>query len=136
MPTSRTDRDVAAGNDTAPVDVETISEITGQVLGLHLTTSTREDILAHAAAVHGFLNLLVREELGADQDPSVRDLIGKAYVLLAAEAPTRETPCFSAYAHVREAADITRRLLRVWVGRNREAGRHGRDAVRVTGERP
>ncbi|MFD6531050.1 hypothetical protein [Streptomyces sp. NPDC060184] len=136
MPTSGTENDVTAGHDTAPVDVETISEITGRVLGLCLTTATREDILAHAAAVHGFLDLLVREDLGAGHDPAVRNLIGKAYVLLAAKAPTRETPCFRAYAHVREAADITRRLLRVWAGRNREAGRHGRDAVRVTGERP
>ncbi|MGW2281006.1 hypothetical protein [Streptomyces sp. NPDC001770] len=136
MPTSRTDREAAADHATAPVDVETISEITGQVLDLRLTTSTREDILAHAAAVHGFLNLLVREELGADQDPFVRDVIGKAYVLLAAKAPTRETPCFSAYAHVREAADITRRLLRVWVGRHREAERHDRDGGRLTGECP
>jgi hypothetical protein len=125
---------VPTAHDTAPVDVETVSEITGQVLGLCLTTSTREDILAHADAVHGFLNLLVREDLGADHDPAARELIGKAYVLLAAKAPTRETPCFSAYTHMREAADIARRLLRVWVGKHREAGRHGRDDGRVTGE--
>ncbi|MFF7365223.1 hypothetical protein [Streptomyces sp. NPDC008125] len=136
MPTSRTDGAAPTTHDTAPVDVETISEITGQVLGLHLTTATREDILAHAGAVHGFLNLLVREDLDADHDPAVRELIGKAYVLLAAKAPTRETPCFSAFAHMREAADITRRLLRAWVGKHRETGRHGRDAGRVAGERP
>lgn len=100
------------------------------------TQSTALVFKAFKSSRHGFLNLLVREDLGADHDPAVRELIGRAYVLLAAKAPTRETPCFSAYAHVREAADIARRLLRVWAGRNREAGRQGRDAVRVTGERP
>lgn len=130
MAASEIEGAAAAGHDAAPLDVETISTITGEVLGLHLTTSTREDILAHASAVHGFLNLLVREDLGAEIDPTVRDLIVKAYVLLAAKAPTEETPCFSAYAHMREVADITRRLLRVWTRRN-STGREGSNAVRA-----
>lgn len=129
------ERSATTSPHPAPVDVETISEITAEVLALHLSTSTREDILAHAAAVHGFLNLLVREDLGADGDPTVRETVVRAYALLAAKAPTRETPCFSAYAHVREAADLARRLLRIWVGRHGTA-RGGHPPVPTSGEHP
>ncbi|MCX5395974.1 hypothetical protein [Streptomyces sp. NBC_00102] len=61
---------------------------------------------------------------------------GKAYALLAAEAPTRETPCFRSYAHMREAAGTTRHLLRIWAGRNRVGGPHGRDTAQAAEERP
>ncbi|MCX5395972.1 hypothetical protein [Streptomyces sp. NBC_00102] len=71
----------AAGS--APIDVQTISRITDEVLKLRLNTSTHEAITAHAQAIHGALNLLVREELGADEDSIVRDQIERAYRVLA-----------------------------------------------------
>ncbi|MFE9456020.1 hypothetical protein [Streptomyces californicus] len=100
---------------SAPIDVQTISRITDEVLKLQLNTSTHEDITAHAQAIHGALNLLVREELGADEDSIVRDQIERAYRVLDVKAtPPQEMPAFSAFAHMREAASVARRLLWIW----------------------
>ncbi|MEV5677423.1 hypothetical protein [Streptomyces sp. NPDC052179] len=101
------------------IDLESISKLSGEVLKLQLPTSTRSEITAQAEAIHDALNLLVREELGADQSPMVRDLIRRAYRLLSAqEPPVTQMPPFSAFAHIRETASITRRLLWIWAERN------------------
>ncbi|MFD7547124.1 hypothetical protein ACFV0R_11555 [Streptomyces sp. NPDC059578] len=115
----------AAGKEIEPIDVVRVYEITDKVMGLSLATSTRDVIMAHAVTLSRHLDRLVREELGADADTAARDLIRKAYALLAAGPPEEGTPCFSAYSYMKEAASITRSLLWIWAERNAFEACHG-----------
>ncbi|MFE9658936.1 hypothetical protein [Streptomyces sp. NPDC005955] len=112
----------AASKEIEPIDVAGVSEITDKAMGLPLATSTRDAVLAHAVTLSRHLERLVREELGADADTAARDLIRKAYVLLASGPPEEETPCFSAYSYTKEAASVTRSLLRIRAERNARWG--------------
>ncbi|MFI6008691.1 hypothetical protein ACIBAG_07645 [Streptomyces sp. NPDC051243] len=100
--------------DCLSIDTELIGDSTDAALKMELSTSTREDINARTAAIIEQLGLLLGQELGADEDPAVRDLCRQAYRLLKlSERPTKETPAFSAFFFMRDLASLTRRLL--WV---------------------
>jgi hypothetical protein len=113
----------SAGTDALPVDIETISENTDAILSMQLATSTRKDMDVSMPEIIGHLNLLLGEDLGADEDEDVRELFRKGYRLLDLKnRPTAETPAFGAFIYLRDAADITRRLLWIYTQR------HGLDA--------
>lgn len=108
-----------AGVDSLPIDVEVISDITDGVLKMELSTSTREDIDFKTTRVVGLLRLLLAEDLGANNDGEVMDLFRQAYKLLdLTNRPSRQTPSFTAFFFMRDAANLTRRLMWVYVGRN------------------
>ncbi|WP_343240031.1 hypothetical protein [Streptomyces sp. SID12488] len=108
-----------AGVDSLPIDVELISGITDDVLKMELSTSTREDIDFKTTRGIGFLRLLLAEELGANDDDDVMDLFHQAYKLLdLTSRPGRQTPSFTAFFFMREVANLTRRLMWVYVERN------------------
>ncbi|WP_237285527.1 hypothetical protein [Streptomyces niveus] len=90
---------------------------------MELSTSTRKDMDASLPEIVGHLNLLLGEDLGADEDQDVRELFRKGYRLLDLQnRPTAETPSFGAFLYLRDAADVTRRLLWIYTQR------HGLDA--------
>ncbi|MFD9486278.1 hypothetical protein ACFWBX_20305 [Streptomyces sp. NPDC059991] len=106
-------------SETLPVDVETISDRTEAALSLELATSTREEIDGPVPAITGHLNRLLGEDLGADEDEAVRELMRKGYQLLDLQnRPTAQTPSFGAFVYLREAADTTRRLLWIYAQRH------------------
>ncbi|WP_406126111.1 hypothetical protein [Streptomyces sp. NBC_00989] len=108
-----------AGVDNLPIDVELISDITDGVLKMELSTSTREDIDFKTTRVVGLLSLLLAEDLGADDDGEVMDLFRQAYKLLElTNRPGRQAPSFTAFFFMRDVANLTRRLLWVYVERN------------------
>lgn len=101
-----------------PVDVEIISETTKAVLSLQMATSTRKDMDVSLPEIIRHLNLLLGEDLGADEDGELRELFRKGYRLLDLKnRPTVETPSFGAFICLRDAADITRRLLWIYTQR-------------------
>ncbi|MEV6480369.1 hypothetical protein [Streptomyces sp. NPDC051576] len=109
----------SAGTEVLPVDVETISESTEAALSMQLATSTRKDMDASLPEIVGHLNLLLGEDLGADEDEDVRELFRRGYRLLDLQnRPTAETPSFGAFIYLRDAADITRRLLWIYAQRH------------------
>ncbi|MFD4261860.1 hypothetical protein ACFWR9_30625 [Streptomyces sp. NPDC058534] len=108
-----------AGTEVLPIDVETISESTEAVLSMQMATSTRKDMDVSLPEIVGHLNLLLGEDLGADEDEDVRELFRKGYRLLdLRNRPTTETPSFGAFIYLRDAADVTRRLLWIYTQRH------------------
>ena len=106
-------------SETLPVDVETISCRTEAALSLELATSTREEIDRRVPAIIGHLNRLLGEDLGADEDEGVRQLMRKGYQLLdLKQRPTAQTPSFEAFVYLRDVADTTRRLLWIYTQRH------------------
>ncbi|WP_405646486.1 hypothetical protein [Streptomyces sp. NBC_00019] len=105
--------------DNLPIDVELISDIADGVLKMELSTSTREDIDFKTTRVVGLLSLLLAEDLGADDDDEVMDLFRQAYKLLElTNRPGRQALSFTAFFFMRDVANLTRRLLWVYVERN------------------
>jgi hypothetical protein len=109
----------SAGTEVLPVDVETISESTEAALSMQMATSTRKDMDTSLPEIVGHLNLLLGEDLGADEDEEVRELFRTGYRLLDLQnRPTAETPSFGAFIYLRDAADVTRRLLWIYTQRH------------------
>jgi hypothetical protein len=109
----------SAGTEVLPVDVETIAESTEAVLSMQMATSTRKDMDASLPEIVGHLNLLLGEDLGADEDEDVRELFRKGYRLIDLQnRPTAETPSFGVFIYLRDVADITRRLLWIYTQRH------------------
>ena len=107
------------GTEVLPIDVETISESTEAALSMQMATSTRKEMDASLPEIVGHLNLLLGEDLGADEDDDVRELFRKGYRLLDLQnRPTPETPSFGAFIYLRDAADVTRRLLWIYTQRH------------------
>ncbi|MFG2888027.1 hypothetical protein [Streptomyces sp. NPDC048248] len=106
--------------DDRPIDEELIGDSVDTALGMALSTSTRADIDWWTAALIGHLNLLLGEELGADNDPKVKSLFSEAYKLLDLNhRPTDETPAFSAFSYLRQTGLLTSRFLTVYSQRSR-----------------
>ncbi|MDI3402589.1 hypothetical protein [Streptomyces cavernicola] len=111
-----------AGLESLPLDVELIEDSTETVLAMQMATSTRPSLDSKTPVVVGHLQLLLGEELGADEDPEVRDLIVRSYRLLdLAARPREESPAFNVFFYNRDVALLTRKLLWVYQER-REAG--------------
>ena len=109
----------SAGTEVLPVAVETISESTEAALSMQMATSTRKDMDASLPEIVGHLNLLLAEDLGADEDEDVRELFRKGYRLIDLQnRPTAETPSFGVFIYLRDVADITRRLLWIYTQRH------------------
>ncbi|MCM1967763.1 hypothetical protein [Streptomyces sp. G1] len=103
--------------DLDPLDVEIIGDSTDSALGMRLGTSTRAAIDTKIVTIVGHLQLLVSEELGADQDQAVRDLYRDAYGLLDLQRrPRPDASAFKAFFYLREVATLTRRLLWIYAG--------------------
>lgn len=106
------------GDDT-PIDVEAISSRTNTVLGLRMDTTTRAAMDRQLPAIAGDLNQLLREELGADDDGEVRNLLREGIRLVdLTNRPTTETPTFGTYLYLRDVALLTQRLLWIYAERN------------------
>ncbi|TVZ93440.1 hypothetical protein [Streptomyces sp. BK340] len=109
----------ASTEDGVPIDVELIQDSTDAALSARLGTSTRADIDARTPALIGHLQLLLGEELGADDDELVMQQFRKAYSLLDLKnRPSAEAPTFTAYFFMREVADLTHRLLWIYTQRS------------------
>ncbi|WP_329266997.1 hypothetical protein [Streptomyces sp. NBC_01451] len=122
-----------AGVDSLPIDVESISGITDDALKMELSTSTREDIDFKTTRVIGLVSLLLAEELGANDDDEVMDLLRQAYKLLdLTNRPGRQTPSFTAFFFMRDVANLTRRLTWVYVERNGGTPQRLRKSVLVS----
>lgn len=119
MVSTVSDRQEAPNVDDAPIDVELIGDSTETALVMRLGTSTREDINKRTPILVGHLQLLLAEELGADEDETVRLLFHEAYKLLDLKArPAPDATTFAAYMFMREVASLTRRFLRVYAQRS------------------
>jgi len=106
------------GGDT-PIDVEAISSRTNTVLGLRMDTTTRVAMDRQLPAIAGDLNRLLREDLGADDNSEVRNLLREGTRLVdLTNRPTAETPTFGTYLYLRDVALLTQRLLWIYAERN------------------
>ncbi|MFG2584502.1 hypothetical protein [Streptomyces malaysiensis] len=106
------------GDDT-PIDVEAISSRTNTVLGLRMDTTTRVAMDRQLPAIAGDLNQLLREDLGADDNSEVRNLLREGTRLVDfTNRPTAETPTFGTYLYLRDVALLTQRLLWIYAERN------------------
>ncbi|MDN3029393.1 hypothetical protein PH203_47535 [Streptomyces sp. S.PB5] len=109
-----TDKPDAPAVDSPPIDVESIADGTDAALRMELGTSTREEIDTRTTAIVAQLHLLLGKELGADEDPAVKDLFTQAYRLLdKTNRPTKQTAAFNAFFSMRDVANLARRLL--WI---------------------
>jgi hypothetical protein len=77
-----TGRRKAPAVDKQPIDMELIADSTDAALRMKLSTSTRESIDIRTTAVIEQLNRLLRMDLGADEDPDIRQLVRRANKLL------------------------------------------------------
>ncbi|MFJ8583589.1 hypothetical protein ACIRD2_02875 [Streptomyces sp. NPDC093595] len=103
----------------AEIDVEAISSRTDSVLTMRMDSSTRADIDGVTPAIVRQLNSLLGEDLGAEDDPQVRELVRKGNNLIDPKnRPTENTPAFGAFLYLRDAATLTRRLLWIYTERN------------------
>ncbi|QES29162.1 hypothetical protein DEJ47_24440 [Streptomyces venezuelae] len=103
----------------AVIDVEAISSHTDSVLTMRMDSSTRADIDGVTPAIVRQLNSLLGEDLGAEDDPQVRELVRKGNNLIDPKnRPTENTPAFGAFLYLRDAATLTRRLLWIYTERN------------------
>ncbi|EMF01268.1 hypothetical protein H340_07426 [Streptomyces mobaraensis NBRC 13819 = DSM 40847] len=108
-----------AADGSLPIDIEGIASRTESALALRMDTTTREAMDSVTPAVVGHLNLLLCEELGADNDQEVRELVRKGYTLIDYNnRPTHSTPTFGAFLYLRDVALLTRRLLWIYTERN------------------
>ncbi len=119
MVSTVSERHEAPNVDDPPIDVELIGDSTETALVMKLGTSTREDIDKRTPILIGHLERLLAEELGADEDSTVRGLYSKAYRLLDLKnRPAPDAPAFAAYFFMREVASLTRRFLWVYTQRS------------------
>ncbi|ARF55095.1 hypothetical protein [Streptomyces gilvosporeus] len=100
------------------IDVELIGDSTDCVLRMHLGASKRNDIDAKTLITISHLEMLLAEDLGADDDDAVRGMYRQAYRLLElANRPTSESTTFAAFFYLRDVANLTRRLLWIYAGK-------------------
>lgn len=123
MTVASTGKTIEAAEDTegddTPIDVEAISSRTNTVLGLRMDTTTRTVMDRQLPAVAGDLNRLLREDLGADDDNEVRQLLRRGTRLVdVTNRPTAETPAFGTYLYLRDVALLAQRLLWIYAERN------------------
>ncbi|MFG2996270.1 hypothetical protein [Streptomyces sp. NPDC048340] len=86
---------------------------------MRMGSTTREDIDGVTPAVVQHLNLLLDQDLGADQDDEMRKLVRNGLALIdPTERPTTSTPTFGAWLYARDVATLTRRLLWVYTELN------------------
>ncbi|WP_369366429.1 hypothetical protein AB5L52_25530 [Streptomyces sp. CG4] len=105
--------------DDFPIDVEAISSRTDAVLGLSMGSTTRATMNRHLPGIAAELNRLLGEELGAEDDSEVRELVREGTRLIdLTNRPTAETPAFGAFIYLRDVALVTRRLLWIYTERN------------------
>lgn len=100
--------------EDSPIDVAVISSRTETVLHLRMDTTTRAAMDRHLPGLAKELNRLLGEDLGAEDDSEVRELVRKGTRLIdLTNRPTAETPAFGAFLYLRDVALLTRRLL--WI---------------------
>ncbi|MGV4983155.1 hypothetical protein ACVB8X_32205 [Streptomyces sp. NRAIS4] len=105
--------------DDSPLDVAVVSSQTDAVLGLRMGTTTRSAVDSHLPRIAKELNRLLGEDLGADDDREVRELIREGTRLIdLTNRPTADTPTFGAFIYLRDIALLTRRLLWIYSDRN------------------
>ncbi|MFJ7202064.1 hypothetical protein ACIQWR_00805 [Streptomyces sp. NPDC098789] len=105
--------------ENSPIDSEEISLRTDSILAMRMGSTTREDIDGVTPAVVQHLNLLLNQDLGADKDAEVQQLVRKGLALIdPKERPTAGTPTFGAWLYARDVATLTRRLLWVYTELN------------------
>jgi len=123
MTVASTGKTIETAEDTernyTPIDVEAISSRTNTVLGLRMDTTTRAAMDRQLPAIAGDLNRLLREDLGADDDNEVRQLLRQGTRLVdLTNRPTAETPAFGTYLYLRDTALLAQRLLWIYIERN------------------
>lgn len=102
-----------------PIDVELITDSAEAALAMRLGTSTRKDIDARTPVLIGHLQLLLAEELGADEDEMARQQCRRACKVLDLNSrPDENAPTFTTYFFMREVAELTRRLLWIYTQRS------------------
>lgn len=105
--------------DNSPIDVAVISSQTDAVLSLRMGTTTRAAMDRHLPKMTNELNRLLDEDLGADADREVRELVREGTRLIdLTNRPTAETPAFGTFLYLRNVALLTRRLLWIYSERN------------------
>ncbi|MFF2848705.1 hypothetical protein ACFVT5_20625 [Streptomyces sp. NPDC058001] len=105
--------------DYSPIDVDAISSRTDSVLSLRMGTTTRAEMDRHLSGIAKELNGLLAQNLGAEDDSEVRELVRTATRLIdLTNRPTAETPTFGTFLYLRDVALLTRRLLWIYSARN------------------
>ncbi|MEU9337475.1 hypothetical protein AB0D49_30660 [Streptomyces sp. NPDC048290] len=102
-----------------PVCVAEIVSLTDTVLGFRLGTTTRQQMNLYLPRLANELNVLLDADLGAQEDREVREIVRRARSLVELpNRPTSETPTFKLFIHLRDIANLSRRLLWIYTVRN------------------
>ncbi|WP_069864899.1 hypothetical protein [Streptomyces malaysiensis] len=105
--------------DFSLIDVAAISWQTDIVLRLRMGTTTRAAMDRNLPKMANELNRLLGEDLGAEDNREVRELIREGTRLIdLTNRPTVETPTFGTFVYLRDIALLTRRLLWIYSERN------------------
>ncbi|MFJ4688600.1 hypothetical protein [Streptomyces sp. NPDC088789] len=106
------------GRGQGLIEPEWIRDVVATALAMRVGVSTRTDIDARITELTVHLSDLV-DVLAADPDQAVEDLRRAAHRHMDPSVrPTRETPTFQAYTYMRERAQLTLGLLRVFTARH------------------
>lgn len=99
-----------------PHALEDISYTVTTALAITLAMPNREQIDATTVRLRDGLRLLMAEELGADDlDPVVLGMFRDGQRLLELNGrPTKDSPQFVAYEHMRELGRLTRRFVSLY----------------------
>ncbi|WP_226966867.1 hypothetical protein [Streptomyces phaeolivaceus] len=105
--------------EDSSLDMAVISSRTETVLNLRMDTTTRAAMDGHLPGLAKGLNRLLGEDLGAEVDSEVRELVRRGTRLIdLTNRPTAETPAFGTFLYLRDVALVTRRLLWIYSERN------------------
>ncbi|WP_406170317.1 hypothetical protein [Streptomyces sp. NBC_00996] len=105
--------------EDSSLDMPVISSRTETVLNLRMDTTTRAAMDGHLPGLTKGLNRLLGEDLGAEDDSEVRELVRRGTRLIdLTNRPTAETPVFGTFLYLRDVALVTRRLLWIYSERN------------------
>lgn len=99
--------------------VAEITSLTETVLGFRLGTTTREQLDHYVPRLAKELNGLLGTDIGAEDDSDAQELVRRATRLVELSArPTADTPTFGAFFYLRDVANLSRRLLWLYMDRN------------------
>ncbi|MFF7477090.1 hypothetical protein [Streptomyces sp. NPDC008092] len=102
-----------------PVDVEKITQLVDQALGMSISTSKRADIDTRVGQLTGSLSLLRGQYLGEDEDLNVLKILGLVDRHLAlTNRPTARSQAHEAFFFLQDTATFTRALLTAYLKEN------------------
>ncbi|MFJ5101879.1 hypothetical protein [Streptomyces sp. NPDC088554] len=104
-----------AYGDEVTVDLQAVDDAVADALAIRLAMPERTQIDSDIRRLIRYIETLLAEELGYDEDPDISTMYRDTYRLLDLKArPTTEATQFGAYEYMREVARQAKRLAAVY----------------------